>query len=175
MRYEIEVSGGVRQVDIRREAGRLVVTVDGRRRLVDAARVDAHTVSLLIEDGERSVSREVAVDRDPGGSLRIRLGAAVIPIGVDRWRRHARPDGGAAAETGSERIVAPMPGKVVRLLVEAGARVSARQPVIVIEAMKMENELRAGQGGVVADVAVRPGQSVDTGTLLMLVTGEETP
>jgi biotin carboxyl carrier protein len=121
------------------------------------------------------VSREVALDRDPGGSLRIRLGAAVIPIGVDRWRRHARPDGGAAAETGSERIVAPMPGKVVRLLVEAGARVSARQPVIVIEAMKMENELRAGQGGVVADVAVRPGQSVDTGTLLMLVTGEETP
>jgi biotin carboxyl carrier protein len=175
MRYEIEVSGGVRQVDIRREADRLVVTVDGRRHLVDAARVDAHTVSLLIEDGERSVSREAIADRDPGGSLRIRLGAAVIPIGVDRGRPRARPDDGAAAGTGSERIVAPMPGKVVRLLVEAGARVSARQPVIVIEAMKMENELRAGQGGVVADVAVRPGQSVDTGTLLMLVTGEETP
>jgi biotin carboxyl carrier protein len=175
MRYEVEVGGVVRQVEMHRDAGRLVVTIDGRRCLVDVARVDAHTVSLLIEDGARSLSREIAIDRDAGGLLQVRLGAAVIPVRVNGWRRRGRPDSAAVSGTGPQRIVAPMPGKVVRLLVEAGARVSARQPVIVIEAMKMENELRAGQGGVVADIAVRAGQSVDAGALLMLVTEGQTP
>jgi len=175
MRYEVEVGGVVRQVEMRRDAGRLVVTIDGRRRLVDVARVDAHTVSLLIEDGARSLSREIAIDRDPGGLLQVRLGAAVIPVGVNGWRRRGRPDSAAVSGVGPQRILAPMPGKVVRLLVEAGARVSARQPVIVIEAMKMENELRAGQGGVVTDIAVRAGQSVNAGALLMLVTEGQTP
>jgi biotin carboxyl carrier protein len=172
MRYDVEVDGSVRQVDIRREAGLLVLTIDGRPYTLDAARVDARTVSLLIADGERSVSQEVVVDRGVAGSLRIHVGAAVVDVGANGARRRLQPDRRSAGPAGPERIVAPMPGRVMRLLVERGAHVAARQPVVVIEAMKMENELRAGAAGVVADIAVRPGQSVDAGALLMLITGE---
>jgi biotin carboxyl carrier protein len=62
-----------------------------------------------------------------------------------------------------------MPGKVVRVLVKAGDQVTARQPVVVVEAMKMENELRASRGGTVAEVLVREGNSVDAGALLLVI------
>ena len=61
-------------------------------------------------------------------------------------------------------VVAPMPGKVVKLLVKPGDQVTSRQGVIVVEAMKMENELRAGRDGVVREVLVTEGTSVDAGT-----------
>ena len=63
-----------------------------------------------------------------------------------------------------------MPGKVVKLLVKAGDHVTARQGVIVVEAMKMENELRAGRDGIVREVLVAEGASVDAGTPLVVIT-----
>jgi biotin carboxyl carrier protein len=75
--------------------------------------------------------------------------------------------GGAAS--GPQRVTAPMPGKVVRVLVKPGDAVAARQPVVVVEAMKMENELRAGREGTVSDVQVREGMSVDAGALLLVI------
>ena len=62
-----------------------------------------------------------------------------------------------------------MSGKVVRVLVQSGEAVHARQPLVVIEAMKMENELSATRGGTVADIKVRDGQSVDAGALLVVI------
>ena len=81
----------------------------------------------------------------------------------------------AHSGSGPQRLVAPMPGKVVRVLVKAGDTVRARQPIVVIEAMKMENELRAGRDGVVAEMQVREGQSVEAGTLLAVVSQRERP
>jgi biotin carboxyl carrier protein len=63
-----------------------------------------------------------------------------------------------------------MPGKVVRVLVKAGDAVQARQPLIVVEAMKMENELRAARAGTVAELHAREGSSVDAGALLAVLT-----
>jgi biotin carboxyl carrier protein len=62
-----------------------------------------------------------------------------------------------------------MPGKVVRVLVKSGEPVRARQPLVVVEAMKMENELRAGRDGLVAEIHAREGESVDAGALLIVV------
>jgi biotin carboxyl carrier protein len=62
-----------------------------------------------------------------------------------------------------------MPGKVVRVLVQAGDVVSARQPLVVVEAMKMENELRAGRDGTVAGVHAFEGESVEAGALLVVI------
>jgi len=67
------------------------------------------------------------------------------------------------------RIVAPMPGKIVRVLVRTGEAVRARQPLVVIEAMKMENELRAAGSGTVAEIQVTDGQSVEAGALLAVI------
>jgi biotin carboxyl carrier protein len=62
-----------------------------------------------------------------------------------------------------------MPGKIVRVLVKAGEAVRARQPIVVIEAMKMENELRAGRDGLVVELPAADGQSVEAGTLLAVI------
>jgi biotin carboxyl carrier protein len=99
------------------------------------------------------------------------LGVDGVPLVVAfngrRWKR--KGDAGASG-TGPERLTAPMPGKVVRVLARTGDRVAARQPVVVIEAMKMENELRASKDGAITDVLVREGQSVEAGTLLAIIT-----
>ena len=71
--------------------------------------------------------------------------------------------------SGPLRILAPMPGKVVRVLVERGQSVRVRQPVVVVEAMKMENALRSDRDGTVADVLVGPGASVEAGALLVVI------
>ncbi len=167
MRYEIEVGGRVRQVDVRRVDEGLVVTVDGRAWPVAPARIDPQTLSLLI-DGQ---SVEVTVAPDPGtGQLRVGLGAAAVGAAVNGRRRGARHDDGQGAGAGPQRILAPMPGKTVRVLVKPGEAVAARQPLVVIEAMKMENELRAARAGTVAEVHAREGASVDAGTLLVVIT-----
>ena len=188
MQYEVEVGGRLHQVRVRHADGRFSVAIGEAEWTIDAVRVDPHRWSLLVEypaalDREagaasgpsRIVSHEIIVvpDRAPG-RLNVHVGALLVPVGISglrlrTGRRDARPDAG----TGPERIVAPMPGKIVRVLVERGAAVSAGQPVVVIEAMKMENELRAGRDGIAAEIAVEPGQSVEAGTLLMVVAGRE--
>ena len=75
----------------------------------------------------------------------------------------------SVASVGPQRILAPMPGKVVRVLVGVGDAVVARQGLIVVEAMKMENELRASKDGRVMSIAVAEGQSVDAGAVLAVV------
>jgi biotin carboxyl carrier protein len=65
-----------------------------------------------------------------------------------------------------------MPGKIIRVLAKVGAAVQPRQPLIVVEAMKMENELRATRQGVVSELLVKEGQSVDAGALLLVVAPE---
>jgi biotin carboxyl carrier protein len=70
---------------------------------------------------------------------------------------------------GTQQVLAPMPGKVVKILVKAGDEVKARQGLVVIEAMKMENELRSPKDGRVSDLLVTEGASVEAGRLLVFV------
>jgi biotin carboxyl carrier protein len=83
-------------------------------------------------------------------------------------RRSAHAEG-ALHGHGQATIVAPMPGRVVRVLAAAGDDVEARQPVIVVEAMKMENELRAPRAGRIKEIVVTPGTSVEAGRVLAVI------
>jgi biotin carboxyl carrier protein len=84
----------------------------------------------------------------------------------DRRGRAAAPKPG---EGSGQRLVAPMPGKVVAVLVTVGQPVEPGAGLVVLEAMKMENEFRATSAGVVAEVLVAPGQAVNAGDLLVVV------
>ena len=184
MQYEVEIGGRIRHVRVNRENGQFLVDVDGRRWTVDAVRLDSHRLSLLIgavepdNTGERMpggrapASVEVAfTPNGAAGQLAVQVGAETVHAGVNgrRWRRRNDHAGHAA---GPQRVVAPMAGKVVRLHVGAGQTVAARQPLVVVEAMKMENELRAAAAGVVSQVAVSEGQSVEAGGLLVVITSD---
>jgi biotin carboxyl carrier protein len=190
VQYEVEVDGQLRRATVHREDGRFIVELDGTRWTVDASRVDAQSLSLLIDetvgvfpsisDGARldqntasttatGVSHEVTVVPDgPSGRLTVSVGAKALAVSLNGRRRRGTRDAAASGD-GPQRIVAPMPGKVVRVLAAPGDAVQARQSVIVIEAMKMENELRAGRDGVVTELHAREGQSVEAGELLAVV------
>jgi biotin carboxyl carrier protein len=175
MRYDVEVQGRRRQVQVKRTNGRFAVEVDDRSWSVDAVRIDDHTLSLLVSppsDTEPLAgghSREIVVAANPGaGTLTARVDGVAVEVNPNTRARQARGGQGASGG-GPQRMTAPMAGKVVRVLVKAGETVVARQPVVVVEAMKMENELRAARDGRVTDVAVRDGQSVEAGALLAVI------
>ena len=79
------------------------------------------------------------------------------------------PGKGAAAAEGPQRVTSPMPGKIVKVLVKPGDKVDARQGLVVVEAMKMENELRARAAGTVTEVRVTEGSSVEAGAILVVL------
>jgi len=167
MQYAIEVGGRVRQVAVRRGAQGFVVAIDGRESNVDAARVGAHVWSLIID----GVSREAIVTGARHGASTVDVGRASIAVSQNGKRRWGSRDSLAGA--GPQRIAAPMPGRIARVLVRPGDAVGARQPLVVIEAMKMENELRAGRDGTVVEVNVVEGQSVEAGALLAVIAASE--
>ena len=170
MTIEVDVNGRTRTVSVERSGeGRYRVTVDGRRHDVDVARVGALGLSLLL-DAASGTSRDVQVaPAGRTGALLVRIDGRTILATVN-GRRTARgaTDAGGHAH-GDQAVVAPMPGRVVRVLVSRGDAVAARQGIVVVEAMKMENELRAPKAGRVKDVAVEAGTSVEAGRVLVVI------
>ena len=176
MQYEVEVGGRRRQVMVTRTGGTFAVALDGQTRRVDAARIDAQTLSLLVDTvspAHATVTNsgyEVSIVLDPAVSqLAVHVGGVPVGVGLNGRRRWGRTDEGRAPGSGPQRLKAPMPGKVIRVLVQVGERVGPRQPVVVVEAMKMENELRASRDGTVAEIHAREGMSVDAGALLIVI------
>jgi len=186
VQYEVEINGRTRQVTVNRAGDGFTVAIDGRPFHVDAARVDAHTWSLVIGDEvhlkadptdltvgsgfSRTRVYEVTVAADAASSyLAVRVGATSLLAALNGRRRHGRHDDGSHSGSGPQRVVAPMPGKIVRVLVHNGQAVVTRQPIVVVEAMKMENELRAGRDGTIAEIHAHEGQSVDAGALLVII------
>ena len=169
MQYEVDVHGRVRQVAVHRAGDTFDVTVDGRSWRVNAARVGTRGMSLVMESGTPgAASYDVGFAQDPAtGLLDVRVGTTHVAVALNgRRRRH--DDAGPAGE-GPQRIVAPMPGKIIRVGVKPGERVLARQTIVVIEAMKMENELKARRDGTVAELHAQEGASVDAGALLVVI------
>ena len=168
MRYEIEVGGRIRHVGVERAGDGFAVELDGRSWRIDASRVDAHTLSLILDNevDSRTGSEVTIVPGRTAGQFTIQIGALPIAVTVNGRRRVGASHRAAA---GPQRLAAPMPGKIVRVFVRPGDAVTARQPLVVVEAMKMENELRANRDGTVAEVHVREGVSVEAGAPLIVI------
>lgn len=171
MTLSIEVNGRAREVSIERvdaaAAGRFRIILDGRARIVDAARLEGTSYSLILPE-EGFASHRVDVLPGPAlGELTLHVGGRVFSTTVNG--RSRRRVAWAGATAGAQRVVAPMPGKVLRVLVAAGDTVTAGQGLVVVEAMKMENELRSPKAGIVSNIDIQEGASVDTGRLLMVV------
>jgi biotin carboxyl carrier protein len=170
MTFEIEVAGRLRTVSIERAgAGKYRVVLDGEPRLVDAARTGEFEYSLIL-DGGRNASRTVqVVPTALRGEMLVGVDGQTVAVTINGRHRRKGPAEAGGASDGEQTVVAPMPGRVVRVLVEPGEDVVARQGVVVVEAMKMENELRSPKAGRVKDVSVSPGVSVEAGRVLVTI------
>ena len=172
MNFEIEVNGRSRTVKIERTGSRYRIESDGRLDVVDVARVDRTTISMILL-GERETSHEATLleGREPG-EVEVYLRSGVVRTlmagapGQRRWSAAGSVLGGPG---GPQRITAPMPGKIVKVLVKPGDHVTARQGVVVIEAMKMENEITAHKAGKIAELPIAVGASVANGDTIAVI------
>jgi biotin carboxyl carrier protein len=169
MKFEVQLTGPsgkeLRVVELERAADRWKISLDGKPVNADAVEIAPNTLSLLLE----GQSFEVHITPSSDGILKLQTGlqeftAEVVDPRAWRGRRH-----GALEAEGRQQVVAPMPGKVVRVLVEAGDKVEAGQGLLVVEAMKMQNEIRSPKGGTVERLNVKEGQPVNAGEVLCIV------
>jgi len=169
MKYEVQLSSSsgekTRVIGLERDGTGWRLTLDGRPVAVDAVEIAPNTLSILL-DGQ---SFEINVTPSPDGKLKLQTGsrefiAEVIDPRAWSGRRH-----GSVEAEGPQQIVAPMPGKVVRLLAREGDRVEAGQGLLVVEAMKMQNEIRSPKSGTVERVLAKEGQPVNAGDVLCVV------
>lgn len=165
------MNGRTRSVSIERAdtPDRFHVTLDGKASLVDVQRTGQFGLSLLFPDDTHGGVRVSLAPGSLPGELLAYLGGRTVPVVVNGRRTgRAGADTGEGAH-GEQKVAAPMPGRVVRVLVAPGDAVEARQPVMVVEAMKMENELRSPKAGQVKEVTVAAGASVEAGRVLVVI------
>lgn len=151
-------------IEVTRDGNRLSMTHDGRAMEADVIEVAPNTYSVLVSGH----AYEVRVEPAPGG-LRIHTGAREFRAEIEDPRTWRGRSGGAVEAEGRQEVIAPMPGKVVRLLVTQGQKVEAGQGLLVVEAMKMQNEIRSPKSGIVERIVVAEGQTVNAGEPLAIV------
>lgn len=162
MKFNVVIAGKTRCVELTRERERLHISVDGRPSNADAVELASNIFSILL-NGQ---SHEIRVTPQPDGSLTLQsadheFSAEVVDPRAWSGRRH-----GHVEAEGRQQIIAPMPGKVVRLLVKAGDKVEVGQGILVVEAMKMQNEVRSPKTGTVERLQAQEGQPVNAGQVL---------
>jgi len=162
MIYHVTAGGRAFQVDVGADG----VLVDGR--LVDAGLFHAATSPVSALHLDRSTYPLVA-QRTAKGRWRVQIRGSVVEAEVFDERTKAIRDmvGVGAGPVGPRPVVAPMPGMVLRVEVEEGDRVEEGQGVVIVEAMKMENELRTLSAGTVTRVHVSEGQAVEKDQVLI--------
>jgi biotin carboxyl carrier protein len=149
---------------------RYLVEIDGVTHHVDARRFAGGTWSLVIDNQSYDVELEVASENESEGRYNTLVRGSIVRLTViDERRARMGVVSKKFAVEGPQTIHSPMPGKVVKIMVAPGAAVEENQPLIIVEAMKMENELRAPKAGRIGQVFVGTGQAVDAGTALLTV------
>ena len=170
MRYEVQLASSNSQkrsrvIELERHASGWRVTLDGRPLAVDAVEISPDTISILL-DGQ---CFEISVTQSPDGKLKLQTGAHEFTAEVIDPRAWGGRRHGTVEAEGRQQILAPMPGKIVRILVREGDPVEAGQGLLVVEAMKMQNEIRSPKSGIIERVLAAEGQPVNAGEILCIV------
>lgn len=145
--------------------GHYAVTLDGRRSEVHALSLPQGAMSMLVDGASYNVEFETKGDV-VGVLLRNQITRIDI---VDEQKYRLRAAAATFTNEGTQVVNSPMPGKVVRVFVKVGDAVTEGQPIVVVEAMKMENELKSPKTGTVTEVTAKEGTTVENGTKLVVV------
>ncbi len=167
MNYEVNEKKGASVRVSLREAGEGLyeITLDGKTVHVDAVRSDPNVYSI-IEDGQQF---EAMVDEKGAHGFDVQVGGRIFHLEAIDERSKLLASSAAIVVSGPQTVVAEMPGKVVKVNVAVGAEVRERQGIVIVEAMKMENEIPAPIDGIVKEIAVTEGQTVEVGATLFVV------
>ena len=165
MTYDVVVDNKTHQVELTRGEKTWHCKVDGQEIDVDAELTARDILSLLVDGKAYEVKRE----RSLQGELHMVIGSARYAVDVQDPRSLKTRRAIAGADAGPQKIKAPMPGKIVRIMVTEGEEVKSGQGVIVMEAMKMQNEMKAPRPGRVLFVKAKVGDTVAAGEVLAAI------
>jgi len=165
MKYEVLIDGHLHQVELERAENGYECTVDGEAFTLDAVMTARDVLSIIHGACNYEVKREYSL-----------MGETHIIIGSERFAAEVRDPrslrsrrAAAGAAAGPAKILAPMPGKIVRVIAALGDEVEAGQGLVVVEAMKMQNEIKSTKKGKVTKIAVHEASAVNAGDLLAIV------
>ncbi len=165
MTYDVVINGTTHRVELTKGDKTWTCKVGDTMMEVDAAFTARDVISILLGGKAYEVKRE----RSLSGETHMIVGSARYASEVQDPRSLKTRRAKAGAEEGPQKLNAPMPGKIVRILVPEKGEVEAGQGVIVVEAMKMQNELKSPKKGVVAKVLVGEGATVNAGEALVII------
>ena len=161
MIYEVTIESKTHRVELVRQGSGWSCKLDGRDFPFDVVPLQSGLLSVLVEGRSYEVRQETA-----GAETSIVVGNECFNVTVRDPRSLRSRRGAGDSSQGPKKIVAPMPGKIVRIVAPAGTEVEAGQPVVVIEAMKMQNELKSPKKGKVKKINVNEGAAVEAGQTL---------
>ena len=167
MKLTAEIGGEPHALELRREGARVFAQVDGRAYELEARETEAGVVLFAL--GGRVYECRAESRGARGEAWRVDVGRRRFDVVIVDPRRLRGVAGGGAEAAGRAAVASSMPGKVVRVLVAAGARVEAGDPLVVVEAMKMQNELKSPKAGAVVELHAREGATVNAGEVLAVV------
>ncbi len=163
MTYDIAIDGKHYRLDLERQEDGWECRIDGREIEVDAVLARPNVLSIRI----RNKAYEVKCER-VGNDQHVWVGSARFAAEV-RDPRSLRSRSRSVDEHGPRKLTAPMPGKVVRVLVSEGTPIEAGSGILVVEAMKMQNEVKSPKKGTVQKILVKEGAAVSAGDVLAIV------
>ena len=166
MKFEAQVEGeqAAVPIEVAGADGRYQVDLEGQVWQVDGRRVAEGTWSLVIDGASMAVD---VTEED--GAVVVQVDGETYRIRVEEETRYIIRTRGGAAATAGQVLKAPMPGRVVLVEVEVGRVVKPGDGLIILEAMKMENEFKATAAGTVKEVRVQTGQTVNPGDVLVVI------
>lgn len=164
MVYDVIVGGKPHRLELEKAAGGWECRLDGQTIRVDAVIPRRDVLSLLIDGHSYEIKREqTATD------FHLWVGSTRFAVELHDPRSLRSRQKAAGEEKGPKKITAPMPGRVVRLLVSENDEIEAGQGVVVVEAMKMQNEIKSPKKGVVKKISTVAGAAVNPGDVLAIV------
>ncbi|MCI0390116.1 MAG: biotin/lipoyl-binding protein [Acidobacteria bacterium] len=165
MKIELVIDGQIIEVEFSFAGGVAQLTFGGVTREALVSEPEPGLFTIIIND---RVYR-CALEKFPSGAIEVIVNGKRIPVAA-RDKKHLRGQAGASADaSGQVKLSSPMPGKVVRVMLNAGDEVAAHQGVLVVEAMKMQNEVQSPKAGKVAEIKVAEGQTVNAGEVLAVI------
>jgi biotin carboxyl carrier protein len=164
MTYDIVIEGKLHRLELERQGNTWRCKLDGKAITADAVRARPNVLSLIIEGQSYEVKREQSAQ-----DMHIWVQGARYAAEVRDPRSLRSRRAGAETAQGPRKLTAPMPGKVVRVLVKEKDEIEQGQGLIVVEAMKMQNELKSPKKGVVQKMLAAEGANVNAGDVLAIV------
>jgi len=164
MVYDVAINGKRHRLELARAEAGWHCRLDGRDIKIDAVLVQRDVLSVLIAGNAYEIKRE-----QTGTDMHLWVGSVPYLAELHDPRSLRRRRGRGADEKGPRKLLAPMPGKVVRILIGEGQPVEAGQSILVVEAMKMQNEIKSPKKGTVQKIVAAEGANVNAGDVLAIV------